>query len=167
MASDLTGRWKIEPRSGQLDVQTGRVGPLSFSARAPIEGGEVHWDPARVQLQLLIAIGELKTGSRLLDLEARGLVRRGSDGILTYLGAGQPVEEEIDFAGEAKSGNVLVPMSLRGTAEPDSADRAWLDISGIATFNDVHIPLPGLSGIRRIEVKVSGRLQLVLHPAGT
>jgi hypothetical protein len=33
-----------------------------------------------------------------------------------------------------------------------------LDVTGWARFNDVHIPLPGLGGIRTIEADVSGRI---------
>lgn len=167
MTSDLAGQWTIEPRVGEVDVRTGKIGPLKFNARAPVDGGELQWNPAEVQLQLRIAIGELRTGSRLLDMEARALVRRGSDGILTYRGAGLPVEAAIEFSGEAKSGNVLVPMSMSGRAEPDASDRAWFDFSGVATFDNVHIPLPGLSGVRRIDLNFSGRLQLVQTRTGS
>lgn len=140
-------------------MKTSRIGLFTFNATAPIVGGELDEGTNR-SLTVLLKIDELSAGNRLLDSQARSLVKSGSDGILTFVGEGDEDNAEA-FSGTAKAGDVEVPMTVLLGAALDTTDEyREVKLSGQATFNDVHIPLPGLSNIKSIDVQLEGVLRL-------
>ena len=68
--------------------------------------------------------------------------------------------EDLEFTGVARAGDVSVPMSLTADVELDG-EEAVARLAGTAHFEDVRIPLPGLSRIRAVDVQVSGELLLM------
>lgn len=154
------GRWQVEANEGRLNLKTGRIGILRFNATAPIVGGEADWSKPTAELTVEIGIDQVDTGNRLMDSQVRNLVSGGSDGVLTFKGEGHVSDDEVSFEGRAWSGDVEVPMSLSGQPVDVSDEERDLNVSGTATFTDVHIPLPGLSHINKIDISVEGVIRL-------
>ena len=140
-------------------MKTNRIGIFTVDATAPIAGGEADWSGTTAHLDLQVQIDEVKTGSSLLDPEVRALVKKGSDGLLTFIRSGHVDDDEVRFEGTATSGNIKVPLVLVGSAESDESERD-VTITGNATIDNVHIPLPGFSHVRTIEIQVEGLLRL-------
>ncbi|MBP7972932.1 MAG: hypothetical protein WAT42_07335 [Candidatus Nanopelagicales bacterium] len=155
------GQWQIQPREGEVHMKTSRVGLFSISATAPIVGGEADWTTAEADLVIQIGLNEMKTGNSLLDPEVQKLINRGSDGMLTFKGSGHAHDDEVRFEGTATAGNVVVPMILLGEAEEESETQREVKVSGTATFDDLHLPLPGLSHVRKIDLHIEAMLRLL------
>ncbi|MEI6620675.1 MAG: hypothetical protein WCP28_02040 [Actinomycetes bacterium] len=141
-------------------MKTDRVGVFVIDAHAPILGGSADWTSQVAQLTFDVAISEVKTGNPLLDPEVHALVKKGSDGVLTYHGTGSADGDEVQFEGTAKAGDVEVPMAITGDVEGSGDDPRDLRLTGTATFSDVHIPLPGFGHVHEVKIHVVGVLQL-------
>lgn len=156
-----TGEWEVVAREGNIRLRTGRIGMFKVDATAPIVGGEADWTASRAKLMFRVGISEVKTGNRLLDPEVHALVGRGSDGVLTFEGTGSVNDDEVRFDGRAWAGDVEVPLTLVGQPEGDEGHARDVKIAGTATFDDIHIPLPGFSSIRSVDVEIDGLLKLI------
>lgn len=154
------GQWQVEPRMGSIQLKTDRIGIFTIDAHAPILGGTADWAAKSATLIFEVAIGEVKTGNALLDPEVHALVHKGSDGVLTFTGKGAVTGDAIRFKGTAKAGDVEVPLTITGEASGDESTSRDITISGTATFEDIHIPIPGFTHLRQIEVHITGDLKL-------
>lgn len=154
--------WQVVEREGHVKLKTSRIGLVGrIDATAPIVGGHATWAPEQVSLTLKLAINEVKAGNALLDTAARRLVSSGSDGVLTFEGEGPAADGPVTITGRAGAGDVNVDMVV--TCEPPTdvdADTRNLEISGVATFDDVKIPLPGFGKVNSIDIEVVGVLRL-------
>ncbi len=61
--------------------------------------------------------------------------------------------------GNAKAGQVDVPMAVEATPEPGEDPRQLL-LGGTVTMNDISIPIPGLSGISSVTFSLDGTVGL-------
>ena len=155
------GQWTVVAREGHINLKTNRIGIFTIDATAPIVGGEADWAAGRARLKFEVGINEVKTGNRLLDPEVHALVNSGSDGVLTFDGVGHVTDDELRFEGRAWAGNVEVPLVLTGEPVDDDGDSREVKLDGTATFDDVHLPLPGFGNVTSIDVKVEGLLKLM------
>jgi hypothetical protein len=94
-----------------------------------------------------------------MQAAARALVGTGDNAQLVFDAKGLP-GDLLRFTGEARSGDVVVPMEVGAALHPDAAPFV-ATITGWARFTDVHIPLPGLSRVNTVEVDVSSRVTFV------
>lgn len=130
-------------------------------ATAPVIGGDLVWSRKTARLRLTVAIDRVRTGNAMLDVETRALVRRGSAEVLTFVGAGPVRTSTITIVGEASAGRITVPLVLTGRASFESEPGASLELSGTASFENVRIPMRGVRGTHRLDVRVTGDLSLV------
>ncbi len=162
-ASKKQSQWQVVAREGHITIKTSRIGMFTIDASAPIVGGEADWTSGKVTLKFQVGINEVKTGNRLLDPEVHALVNSGSDGVLTFDGEGHVSDREVRFEGRAWAGNIEVPLVLIGEPQDDGGDGELRDvkIDGTATFEDVHLPLPGMGHVKSIDVEIEGLLKLM------
>ena len=154
------GQWQAEPRQGIIHMKTNRIGIFTINAKAPVVGGEADWNAEEAVLTLNIGLNEVETGISLLDPEVKALVTKGSDGILRFKGTGHVRGDDVQFDGTAVAGDVIVPMSVTGEVSANGDDSREVKICGNATFEDIHLPLPGLSNIKRIDLTITGDFRL-------
>lgn len=154
------GRWRVEPRVGSIRMKTDRIGMFTIDAHAPILGGTADWAAKNATLTFEVAISEVKTGNLLLDPEVHALVHKGSDGVLTFAGKGAVTGDAIRFEGTARAGDVEVPLTITGEAAENDATGRDVTISGTATFDDIHIPIPGFTHLQQISIYITGDLRL-------
>ena len=161
--SKKQSQWQVVAREGHITIKTSRIGMFTIDASAPIVGGEADWTSGKVTLKFQVGINEVKTGNRLLDPEVHALVNSGSDGVLTFDGEGHMSDREVRFEGRAWAGNIEVPLVLIGEPQDDGGDGQLRDvkIDGTATFEDVHLPLPGMGHVKSIDVEIEGLLKLM------
>ena len=89
----------------------------------------------------------MKTGNRLLDPEVHALVNSGSDGVLTFDGVSHVTDDEVRFEEPSVGGQRGVPLVLTGEPVDDGGDSREVKLDGTATFDDVHLPLPGFGNV--------------------
>ena len=154
-------QWDVAVREGEIRLKTGRIGFIRINATAPVIGGNATWGATEADLELQLGIDEVESGNGLLDRSARSLVGKGSDGVLTFRGTGAVSGDTAQFVGHATSGDVEVEVTVEGTLEAGSEDSSQLRVDGTATFNDIHIPPPGLTSIKSIDIEVTGVVNLV------
>lgn len=147
-----------DPRT-TVRLRTQRIGFLGvLDVEAPVVGGLLDVGSDQ-QLRVELSLSSLRTPNPLMQTAARALVHSGNGDVLVFHAAARP-DDPWEFDGTARAGDVEVPMRVR--VAPVEADRSLhLDVTGWARFDDVHIPLPGLGGIRTIEADVSGRIPFV------
>ena len=155
------GQWTVVAREGHINLKTNRIGIFTIDATAPIVGGEADWQAGQATLTLEVGINEVTTGNRLLDPEVHALVNSGSDGVLTFAGTGHVTDSEVRFEGRAWAGNVEVPLVLTGAPQDLGGEERDVTIDGTATFEDIHLPLPGFSNVKQIDVHIQGLLKLM------
>jgi hypothetical protein len=155
------GEWVLGEES-TISLKTSRVGLLSIHAKAPVVDGQVRIADGQVEMTFVVAIDQVNTGNPLLDPEVHALVRSGSDGKLTFSGAGSALQE---LNGRASAGNITVPLELSAT--PGDAHQEGWHISGQTSFQDIRLPLPGLGHIKHIDVDITGLLSLVQRTASS
>lgn len=154
--SDDNGSWTLATES-TIQLKTSRIGLLSVHAHAPVVTGTATITDGHVELEFVVAIDKVRTGNPVLDPEVHALVRSGSDGMLTFAGTGEALD---GVEGHATAGNIKVPLQLQADGRPD-ADSLDLDVRGQTTFEDIHLPLPGMGHIKKIDVDISGLLTLM------
>ena len=64
------------------------------------------------------------------------------------------------LSGHATAGTITVPLELAGDPAL-SADSMDLQINGSTEFEDIHLPLPGMGHIKKLEVDIDGLLTLM------
>ncbi len=153
---DDAGSWTLS-NEATISMKTSRVGLFSIHAHAPVIDGSALISDGQVTLEFVVAIDRVATGNPLLDPEVHALVGSGSDGKLTFSGTGPSLA---GVEGHASAGTVVVPLSL--SAQPSTeADSLDLDLRGTTTFEDIHLPLPGMGHIKKIDVDISGLITLM------
>ncbi|MEZ5115947.1 MAG: hypothetical protein R2737_06740 [Candidatus Nanopelagicales bacterium] len=169
------GSWQIDIAGPPLvHLKTARIGLIRLEASAPVLGGVFRLGAGDAGagdtggdtqdgtgLRLELGLDQLTTGNPLLQAAARVLVSRGNGERLVFdarAAAGTTHGGPWDFAGDARAGDVVVPMTV--TAQHAGGGR--LTLGGSATFQDVHIPLPGLSHLNEISFEVASEVRLDL-----
>lgn len=130
-----------------MHIRTNRIGLLTIHATAPVVDGTV----SDSDLRFSVRIDHVDTGNPLLDPELHALIHQLTSGVLTFTGqrAGDV------FSGRAQAGEIVVPLDLSA-----ATDAGALKVAGNSTFQDIHVPLPGLGHIRHLEVDIDGHLHL-------
>ncbi len=152
----------VVERCTPVQMKTSRIGFTSFDVSAPITGGSLTVREGSSQLRVELALDELRTSNPLMQVAARSLVASGNGETLVFDAAGDHQGARTDgtltFAGDAKAGDVEVPMTIDVSVGADDEGLLLLALIGTAEFNDVHIPLPGLSGVRTIGADLQATL---------
>lgn len=154
------GIYQAQPADDTMvRLVTQRIGLMTLDVRAPVVAGQLDVGDQQA-LRVELALNDLRTGNPLMQTAARALVHSGNGDVLVFHAAAS-LHDAWEFAGTARAGDVEVPMRVK--IEPQNDGGALqLDVKGWARFDDVHIPLPGLSHIRTIEADVSGTIPFAL-----
>lgn len=156
------GTWQLANQS-TITMKTSRIGLFGIHAHAPVVDGKARIEDGEVMLEFIVAIDQVSTGNPVLDPEVHALVHSGSDGRLTFSGTGATLAE---VTGHAVAGNVKVPLEL--AASPSTAsDDLLLQVTGRASFTDLHLPLPGMSHIHQVDIDIEGLLTLMRATANS
>ena len=158
MTSTPLGTYDVHPeRSEPVRMQTSRIGFTSFDISAPVVGGRLEVGPTSSSLRVELALDKLRTSNPLMQAAARALVASGDGQTLVFDAAGPGAGEPLAFSGDAQAGDVVVPMTMQASIS-DGDGVLHLDLTGSAEFHDVHIPLPGLGGVRTISCDLAASL---------
>ncbi len=160
--TETHGSWTVTPDS-RISLKTSRIGFLTIHAKAPVLDGTAEITDGSVSLEFSVAIDQVSTGNPLLDPEVHTLVRSGSDGRLVFSGEGGSLG---GLSGHATAGTITVPLELAGDPAL-SADSMDLQINGSTEFEDIHLPLPGMGHIKKLEVDIDGLLTLMRRTANS
>ena len=153
-----TGTWAIEP-GALITLQTEKIGMTSLEVTAPVTGGRLHVVTTTVEIRLEMSLEKLKASNFLMQGAARALVKRFDGDLLVFEAEGEAANHPWKVAGNARAGQVDVPMSVEATPEPGD-DPSRLLLGGSVTMNDISIPIPGLSGISSITFSLDGTVSL-------
>lgn len=153
-----TGTWAIEP-GALITLQTEKIGMTSLEVTAPVTGGRLHVVTTTVEIRLEMSLEKLKASNFLMQGAARALVKRFDGDLLVFEAEGAADQHPWAVSGNAKAGQVDVPMSVEATPHPDDAPRQLL-IGGTVTMEDISIPVPGLSGITSVTFSIDGTVNL-------
>ena len=151
------GTWTIEPGS-PITLQTHDF-PTSLEVSAPVTGGGLHVAKSTVRLRIEMSLEKLKASNFLMQGAARALVKRFDGDLLIFEAEGTAADHPWTVSGNAKAGQVDVPMSVEATPRPGD-DPSTLLLGGSVTMNDISIPIPGLSGISSITFSLAGSVGL-------
>ena len=151
------GTWTIEPGS-PITLQTHDF-PTSLEVSAPVTGGGLHVAKSTVRLRIEMSLEKLKASNFLMQGAARALVKRFDGDLLIFEAEGAAADHPWTVSGNAKAGQVDVPMSVEATPRPGD-DPSTLLLGGSVTMNDISIPIPGLSGISSITFSLDGSVGL-------
>jgi hypothetical protein len=151
------GTWAIEPGS-PITLQTHDF-PASLEVSAPVTGGGLHVAKSAVRLRIEMSLEKLKASNFLMQGAARALIKRFDGDLLIFEAEGQAAVQPWMVSGNAKAGQVDVPMSVEATPHPGE-DPRQLMLGGTVTMNDISIPIPGLSGISSITFSLDGTVSL-------
>lgn len=147
-------------QSGPLiTLQTERIGVTSLEVTAPVSGGRLHVAESTVALRLEMSLAKLKASNFLMQGAARALVKRFDGDLLIFDAEGSAASMPWAVSGNAKAGQVDVPMSVDATPQPGESPRDLL-LGGTVTMEDISIPIPGLSGIETITFTIKGTVGL-------
>ncbi len=153
-----TGTWTLEP-GPRITLQTDKIGISSLEVTAPVTGGRLHVVQSTVALRLEMSLAKLKASNFLMQGAARALVKRFDGDLLIFDAEGPAATVPWAVSGNAKAGQVDVPMSVDATPQPGDAPRQ-LQLGGTVTMDDIEIPIPGLSGINSITFTIDGNVKL-------
>ncbi len=138
---------KVLSENSSMNIKTSRIGLLTIHATAPIVDGQL----SDSDLTFTVRIDEVNTGNPLLDPELHALIHEITSGTLTFSG-----QRDGDvYSGHATAGQISVPLALSTTIQ-----QSEVAVAGTSTFEDVHVPLPGLGHIRHLAVDIDGSLYL-------
>ncbi len=151
------GTWTIEPGS-PITLQTHDF-PTSLEVSAPVTGGGLHVAKSAVRLRIEMSLEKLKASNFLMQGAARALIKRFDGDLLVFEAEGKASAHPWTVEGNAKAGQVDVPMAVEATPQPGD-DPSHLLLGGTVTMNDISIPIPGLSGISSITFKLDGTVGL-------
>lgn len=153
---DDDGTWTLASES-TISLKTSRIGLFSVHAHAPVVDGRASITDGQVTLEFIVAIDQVSTGNPMLDPEVHALVHSGSDGRLTFAGTGASLET---VTGHASAGNITVPLEL--VADPEGGDEPMtLKLTGKTSFQNIHVPLPGMGHIHHVDIDIDGLVTLM------
>ena len=153
-----SGSWTIDPGS-PITLTTDELGGMSLEVSAPVTGGRLHVATSKVLLRLEMSLEKLKASNFLMQGAARALVKRFDGDLLIFEAEGSAQAHPWAVSGNARAGQVDVPMSVLATPKPGDDPRQLL-LGGTVTMDDVKIPVPGLSGITSITFSIDGTVGL-------
>jgi hypothetical protein len=106
-----------------------------------------------------MSLEKLKASNFLMQGAARALIKRFDGDLLIFEAEGSAADHPWTVSGNAKAGQVDVPMSVEATPQPGD-DPSTLLLGGSVTMNDISIPIPGLSGISSVTFNLAGSVGL-------
>jgi hypothetical protein len=155
-----TGTWIVEIVEGaEVRLRSGRIGLLSVDVRAPVVRGAFRVSDQQIQLDLELALDQLRTSAFLLQGAARSLVARHHATTLQYRGLGNVTQPWV-IQGPATAGDVCVDLTLNVSPWQPGADALGLELIGSANVGTVHLPLPGMGTVEDFSFDVDARLAL-------
>ncbi len=155
-----TGSWAVQVVDGaEVRLRSGRIGLLSVDVRAPVVSGTFQVSEEQVQLDLVLALDQLRTSAFLLQGAARGLVSRHNATNLVYRGIGQ-AESPWVIDGPATAGDVRVDLKLNVSQWAPATSALGIELVGGANVGTVHLPLPGMGTVEDFSFDVDARLTL-------
>jgi len=142
-----------------VNLKTGRIGLMRLDLQAPVLGGHLNLAKSSSDLEIVLDLGQVRTGNPIIQSAMRSLVGTGEDSHLVFQAAGAS-DDLLRFEGQAQAGDVVVPMEVTAVIT-GSAPKLTVELTGWARFTDVHLPLPGFSRVDSIEVDVNTEIPFV------
>ena len=153
-----SGTWAIKP-GALITLQTETIGVTSLEVTAPVTGGRLHVVTRTVEIRLELSLEKLKASNFLMQGAARALVKKFDGDQLLFDAQGPASAHPWEVSGNAKAGQVDVPMTVSATPQPTDQP-AQLLLGGTVTMNDISIPIPGLGGITSVTFTIGGTVDL-------
>ena len=149
----MTQAWLVVP-GAKVHLVSARIGLMSMDGTAPISSGALTLDESHVQLELVIALDQVKANV-LLQTAVRSLVKRYDAPVLKFCGEGEVAIDPLVVIGEAHAGKVAVTMTLTIKRTGFQAH-----VFGTAYLGTVDLPLPGAGKIDNFSFSVDTKLTL-------
>lgn len=153
-----SGTWTIEP-GAPITLTTDELAGMQLQVSAPVTGGRLHVATSKVLIHLEMSLEKLKASNFLMQGAARALVKKFDGDLLVFEAEGSAHAHPWAVSGNARAGQVDVPMSVEATPKPGDDPRQLL-LGGTVTMNDVKIPIPGLGGITSVTFSIEGTVGL-------
>lgn len=158
--------WAIgQMDGGDVRLRNGQGGGLmNMDVSAPVRSGQLAIAKTKLQLDLTIALDQIKTGNFLTEHAARAFIAGYRAHDLVYAGSGKHGGDAVTVTGPAKAGAVDVEIEL--SVSPVGADwdsMSELEIIGSADFGTVHIPIPGVGTVNDLVVEIDAKLFVKLQ----
>lgn len=158
--------WTIEQMDGgDVRLRNGQgSGVMSLDVSAPVRSGQLSIAKKKVELDLIVALDQVKTGNFLTEHAARAFIAGYRAHDLVYAGTGSHSGEPFIVRGPAKAGAVDVDIELSITpVESDWDDMSEIEIVGSAAFGTVNIPIPGVGTVDDLTVDIDAKLTVILQ----
>lgn len=155
-----SGSWAVQLVDGaEVRLRSGRIGLLSVDVRAPVVSGAFQVSEQLIQLDLVLALDQLRTSAFLLQGAARSLVTRHNATNLVYRGVGNATQPWV-IEGPATAGDVRVDLTLSVSRWQPLETSLGIELTGSANVGTVHLPLPGMGTVEDFSFDVDARLAL-------
>lgn len=147
-------------QGAHVRLRSGKIGLISVEASAPVSSGELHLGEHETTFVLALALDKLKSPNFIMQRAARSIVTKHDGHDLTFDGRGPAGNEPWMVNGLASAGSIEVTLDV--TLSPTSRTDAMMDVelTGIAEFGDVSLPLPGMSNIADFSCDVDAVLRM-------
>lgn len=156
-------RWLIDDvESAHVRLKSGRIGLVAVDAAAPVIAGQLSVESDRVDFALELALDKLTSPNFIMQRAARGIVTNYDGHILRYIGTGRGANAPWKVSGVAQAGTITVELDIVLSPLEAAHPRLEVAVSGVASFGDVSLPIPGMRRVENLTCDVDGHL--VMHP---
>lgn len=157
-------RWEVDLMDdAHVRLRSGKIGLVSVEASAPVSNGELHTTDVHTTFRLALALDQLKSPNFLMQRAARGIVTKHDSHDLTFDGKGPASDGPWVVNGLAAAGTIEVNLDVTLSPIERSDTVMRVELTGIAAFGEVSLPLPGLSNISDFNCDVDAVLKLHLR----
>lgn len=154
-------RWEVDVMQGaHVRLRSGKVGLLSVEASAPVTSGSLFTGDDETTFTLVLALDQLKSPNFLMQRAARGIVTKHGGHDLTYNGIGPAAPGPWTVNGMAAAGTIEVNLDVTLTPTVRDDLKMNVEVTGIAEFGEVSLPMPGMGNIGDFNCDVDAMLLL-------
>lgn len=147
-------------QGAHVRLRSGKIGLISVEASAPVSSGELHLGQHETTFVLALALDQLKSPNFLMQRAARSIVTKHDGHNLTFDGRGEASASPWVVTGLACAGTIEVTLDVTLTPTTQSETMMDVELTGIAAFGDVSLPLPGMSNIADFNCDVDAVLRM-------
>lgn len=147
-------------QGAHVRLRSGKIGLISVEASAPVTSGVLYLGQQETTFVLALALDQLKSPNFLMQRAARGIVTKHDGHDLTFDGRGPASASPWIVSGLASAGSIEVTLDVTLTPTSQSDVSMDVELTGIASFGDVSLPLPGMGNITDFNCDVDAVLRM-------
>lgn len=154
-------RWEVDVMQGaHVRLRSGKIGLISVEASAPVTSGELHLTEHETTFVLALALDQMKSPNFIMQRAARSIVTKHDGHDLTFDGRGPAGGDPWTVSGLATAGTIEVTLDVTLTPTMRNDVEMSVELTGVAEFGEVSLPLPGMSNIADFNCDVDAVLTM-------